>query len=104
MGDTLRYAQKIDLIQMQPRGELSSTGYALANPGVEYLVLQPSDAGEPFTVALEAGTFTVEWHSLTTRATQATTTLIQKRPGDVRLTAPFVEAGPMVVYLKRLAS
>jgi hypothetical protein len=32
MGDTLRYAQRMNLIEMQPRGELSSTGYVLASP------------------------------------------------------------------------
>ena len=55
MGDTLRYAQKMNLISMEPRGELTSTGYALANPGEEYLILQPNDSLEPLTVRLEAG-------------------------------------------------
>ena len=39
MGDTLRFAERMNLIAMEPRGDLSSTGYALANPGEEYLVL-----------------------------------------------------------------
>jgi len=30
LGDTLRYANLIDLLAMEPRGELASTGYALA--------------------------------------------------------------------------
>ena len=38
-----RFAERMNLIEMEPRGDLSSTGYALANPGQEYLVLQPSD-------------------------------------------------------------
>jgi hypothetical protein len=38
MGDTLRYAQKVNLLAMELRGDLSSTGFALANPGEEYLV------------------------------------------------------------------
>jgi hypothetical protein len=37
------------LLAMTPRGELSSTGYALADPGREYLVLRPAGAAEPFT-------------------------------------------------------
>ena len=41
MGDTVRYAERVWLIEMQPRGDLSSTGYLLASPGVEYLALQP---------------------------------------------------------------
>ena len=55
MGDTLRYAQRMNLISMEPRGELTSTGYALANPGEEYLVLQPNDTPEALTVRLEPG-------------------------------------------------
>jgi len=60
MGDTLRFAQRIKLIELEPSGSLSSTGYALANAGEEYLVLQPSEAAEAFTVTLGAGTYTVE--------------------------------------------
>ena len=67
MGDTLRYAERMDLIEMEPRGELSSTGYALANPGEEYLVLQPSDTADPFNVTLEANAYSVQWHSVSTR-------------------------------------
>ena len=40
MGDTRRYAERIGLIDMQPGRDLASTGYALANPGSEYLVLE----------------------------------------------------------------
>ena len=32
MGDTLRFAGRMNLVEMEPRGDLSSTGYALANP------------------------------------------------------------------------
>ena len=41
MGDTLRYAEKLDLINMEPRGDLTATNFALVNSGKEYLVLQP---------------------------------------------------------------
>jgi len=67
MGDTLRFAQRMNLIEMQPRGDLSSTGYALPNEGAEYLVLQPSESADAFTVMLEAGTYTVEWFSVGSR-------------------------------------
>src|SRR5918993_4100944 len=50
MGDTLRFAQRMDLVMMEPRGDLSSTGYVLANPGTEYLVFQTSETAESFTV------------------------------------------------------
>jgi len=32
MGDTIRYARRMRLIEMEPAGDLCSTGYALANP------------------------------------------------------------------------
>ena len=60
MGDTLRYAERMQLIEMTPRGDLSSTGYALANPGQEYLVLQSDEPAKPFTVTLVAGSYRVE--------------------------------------------
>jgi hypothetical protein len=63
MGDTIRYAQWMGLIEMTPRRDLSSTGYFLAHPGVEYLVLQPTSM-EGFTVTLEPGTYSVEWFAV----------------------------------------
>jgi hypothetical protein len=53
MSDTLRFAQRLNLVEMTRRGDLSSTGYALANMGEEYLILQP-DTAELFTVRYQA--------------------------------------------------
>jgi hypothetical protein len=72
------------------------------DPGQEYLILQPSETAQPFTVMLGAGTYSVEWHSLATRATQAAGTLTRESGGSVSFTAPFAEAGPVVVYLKQI--
>jgi Family of unknown function (DUF6298) len=69
MGDTARLAQRLDLIRMQPRGELSSTGYVLANEGSEYVVLQPTATADPFTLMLEPGTYQAEWFSVEARDT-----------------------------------
>jgi hypothetical protein len=97
MGDTRRYAETIDLIGMTPRGDLSSTGYALAKPGTEYLILQPGS--ETFTATLASGTYTADWHDITSRST---------RTGD-QLTVPdeepirFTINGPAVLHLKRIA-
>ncbi len=102
MGDTLRYAQKMQLIAMQPRGELSSTGYALANLGEEYLVLQPCETTEPFTVKLPAGTYNVEWFSVNDHETKAGDPVMVKRARNQRFIAPFTQAGPAVAYLKRI--
>jgi len=66
LGDTLRYAQEVRLAAMTPRADASSTGYALVDPGHEYLVLQPVEKGGSFTVTLEAGTYAPQWHDLST--------------------------------------
>jgi hypothetical protein len=100
MGDTLRFAERMRLIAMVPREDLSSTGYVLANLGSEYLVLQPNETAEPFSVMLEAGTYTVEWHSLRTRETAEADPLTVEHASTIRLRTPFAEAGPAAVYLK----
>ena len=101
LGDTLRYAQKMKLIEMVPHGELTSTGYALANPGKDYLVLQPSAAVKPFSVELNAGIYAVEWFSVDSREMQAGEVVIVKRKGKRSFTPPFMQAGPVVLFLKR---
>jgi hypothetical protein len=48
LGDTRRFAERMNLAAMTPRNELASTRYCLAHPGHEYLIYQPK-AGEAFT-------------------------------------------------------
>ena len=87
------------LIDMMPRGELASTGYALANPGTEYLVLQP-------TAPVRRSPST--WRPAGTRSSGS------KWPGERRRGDPIVEiveagaapfrapfTGPAVLYLRR---
>ena len=102
MGDTLRYAEKMDLLQMEPHDDLTSTGFALANPGQEYLVLQVKNEADPFTVKLNAGTYAAEWFSLNLRETTNAEEVTVQNDGEVRFMAPFSEAGPAVLYVKRL--
>ncbi len=94
MGDTRRYAERMGLVDMVPRGDLSSTGYALANPGVEYLVL--ALGGGPFRVMLAAGTYAVEWYDVTSRET-VTAEPVTVEDGPVDFTPP---AAPAVLYLR----
>jgi hypothetical protein len=101
MGDTLRYAQRMNLIRMEPRGDLTSTGYALASPGEEYLVLQPNDTPDPLTVQVEPGVYQVEWFSVSGRETQTVVQVSIHSARESSFTAPFPEAGPAVLYLKR---
>jgi Family of unknown function (DUF6298) len=102
MGDTRRYAERMRLIAMEPRGDLSSTGYALVNPGEEYLILQPSDTADPPTVTLATGSYAVEWRSLSRRETVEGDQLTVEGEETVSFTAPFAEAGPAALYLKRV--
>jgi hypothetical protein len=101
MGDTLRFAEHMKLIEMLPRSDLSSTSYALANPGQEYLVLQPSGMADSFTVTLEAGTYTVEWFSISSRQTQVGGSVTVESAGNVSFTPTGLPAGPVVLYLNR---
>ena len=103
MGDTARFAERMDLIRMEPRVDVSSTGYALANPGTEVLVLAPR--GGPFTVRLEPGTYAVEWFGVEGRETVtagpvALDEVALERGGDVAFDAPAEIAGPAVLYLR----
>lgn len=60
MGYTLIYAKKMDLKDMLPLNDLSSTTYCMANPGSKYLIYQPASR-TPFTVNLAAGQYSYEW-------------------------------------------
>lgn len=84
---------------MSPRTDLSETGFALAHPGNEYLILQPSDTGDPFTMTLTPGRYAVEWHSLGSRKTVPGTTLTVADDNPISSSAPFEAAGPAVVHL-----
>jgi hypothetical protein len=100
MGDTARYAERIGLVGMEPRGELGSTGYVLANPAVEYLVLQQAP-GESFTLTLEPGRYAVEWFDVDTRKTVQGDGVTVREVGDVSFTPPF-EGDPSVLYLRAI--
>jgi hypothetical protein len=101
MGDTLRFASRMKLIEMVPRSDLSSTGYALANPGEEYLVLQPNEEADPFTAMVEAGTYAVEWFDITSRQTETDGEVSVGRSETTLFTPTERATGPMVLYLKR---
>ncbi len=86
LGNTRRYADKIDLAHDVPSGSLSSTGYCLANPGTQYLVYQPSSGA--FTVTMVAGSYTFEWYN-PKAGTVASTGSVSVAAGTVTFTPPF---------------
>jgi hypothetical protein len=99
MGDTVRWAERIGLREMAPSGELASSGFALANPGVEYLVLQPDEDANGVEVELEAGTYHVEWFSLADRESRDGADLTVDA-GRHMLSRPADTDGPVVFYLR----
>ncbi len=74
----------------------------LANPNQEYLILQPSEITTPFAVSLGVGSYSVEWFSVFRREAKEVANLTIDVAEPVTFTAPFAEAGPVVLYLKRV--
>lgn len=96
LGDTRRFADKVNLATMTPHVETASTGYCLANPGSEYLIYQPK-AGESFTVKLKAGTHRYEWFN-PAKGVAAGSGRVESSGGIQQFIAPF--NGDAVLYLK----
>jgi len=97
MGATRRYARRIDLVHMAPRGDVCSTGFCLVRPGREYLVYQPGSGSFSVNLSPAVGRrFVLEWAHPGSGG--------GKRAPDVRgaaaatLTPPF--DGPAVAYLR----
>ena len=101
MGDTRRYAERMNLIRMEPRGDLTSTGFALVDVGREYLVLQPDETSSTFTVEVPAGTYAVEWFSVAARETVRADPVTVKDTERCTFQPPFAARGPTVLYLHR---
>jgi hypothetical protein len=100
MGDTRRYADRMNLIEMEPLGNPSSTGYALENPGQEYLVLEPKGDGHAFTVELAAGRYSGGWFNVATREAASGDEVAVDADGDVEFPSPW-PTEPAVLYLAR---
>ncbi len=61
MGYTREFAERVDLVNMAPRGDLVSTGYCLAYPDHEYIVYFPESAEARVDLRGASGEFAVEW-------------------------------------------
>lgn len=101
MGQTRKYADKINLARMKPEPRLAQTGFILAEPGPEYLAYQDGSQGE-FWVDLSgaSGLFQVEWFDPTADKTHAGKPV--EAGGKRTFTTPF--PGPAVLYLKHRAA
>jgi hypothetical protein len=63
MGQTRRFAERIDMTGMMPRGDLASTKFCLAKPGQKYLVYLPEGNKVTIDLADAKADFIVEWHN-----------------------------------------
>lgn len=95
LGHTMRYAKKMDMATMTPRGDLASTQYCLANPGKEYIIYLPDGGNVVVDLSEITGQFAVEWFNPRTGA--ATGSEISAGGSKVDFTAPF--EGDAVLYL-----
>ncbi len=97
MGQTRAFSQRVNLAKALPVEDVASSGFCLANSGVEYLVYQPK-AGEAFTVKLPEGSFHYEWFD-PTKGASAESGEIKATGVATSFRAPFT--GDAVLYLKR---
>jgi hypothetical protein len=100
LGYILKYSRKLNLAQVTPHGELSSTSYVLAQTpaeGAEYLVYAPG--GGTFTVDLSAmassRSLSVEWFNPSTGTTTTGDSIVAGSSSS--FTSPF--SGDAVLYL-----
>jgi hypothetical protein len=101
LGQTRRFAERMDLSRMTPSLDIASTRFCLANAGREYLVYQP-DAQQQFTVDLQdaPAEFAVEWFDVQTGETRA----IETVTGGALRVFKSPTSAPSVLYLKSNAA
>ena len=61
LGYTLSYAKRMNLVYAVPIKVLASTGYCIANPGVEYLIYLPDGGDITVDLSDAKGSLNVEW-------------------------------------------
>ena len=98
MGYTRSFALRINLAAMEPRGDLASSGYCLADTDsgkAEYLVYLPGGGPVEVDLSAGAGTMVAEWFDPTSGSTADIFSI--EGGGPVSLSAPF--GGHAVLYI-----
>ena len=98
MGQTRDYALRMNLNRVFPYGELSSTGYCLADPGREYLVYQPESGLFKLKLHGAVGPFEVEWFYPQTGERIAGRSF----SGGMAIDFTPPKPGEVVLYLKKI--
>ena len=89
LGHTRQFAQRINLAATFPHPELASTGYCLAEPGVQYVVFQPKP-GEAFSVDVKPGAYLYRWFNAD-QGVAAGEGRIESAGGRQEFKAPFAQ-------------
>jgi hypothetical protein len=87
LGYTREYADRVDLAAMVPRGDLASTEYCLAAPGLAYLVYLPNGGSVSVNLRAATGPVSVEWFSPSTGETIDAGTI--EGGASTEFTSPF---------------
>jgi len=85
----------IDPATMAPDNGLVSTGFALANPGTEYIVFVHKDSSATIDLSAASGSLTAKWYDTATGAYSSSSTVDGGK--KVTLTNPFEE--DVVLYV-----
>jgi hypothetical protein len=99
MGQTRRLAECLDLAPTRPAADLTSTGFALANPGQEYVVYQPAPGRFRVDLSDAPGTFEVTWWGPEAGREEAGSI---EGGHPIGLTCP--DGGPGAIHLSRTGS
>ena len=95
LGYTRRYAERMNLASSRPLGSLTSTGYCLATPGVEYLVYAPEGGAFQVDLGSTRRRLRAEWLNPSTGEALQGEAITST--GMTTLSAPFT--GDSVLYL-----
>jgi hypothetical protein len=96
MGDTLRYVNRVNFVNMVPSTSKSSTKFALVHEGNTYIVYQPGSG--KFDVNMKAGIYDFEWFNPKSSKV-ASFSKITLNDGIYSFTPPF--NGNAVLFLKK---
>ena len=100
LGRAVELSRRIDLAASRPAGDLSATGYCLADPGRSYLVFAPE--GGPFDLDLSAAPTRCDTLWLDPRTDAVTSGDPLVGGGRVAFRPPFV--GPAVLLVTAVAA
>jgi len=98
LGYVRSFAERVDLVTMEPSGDLASTGYCLssaASGGSEFLVYAPNGGGATVDLSGIEGNLTVEWFDPSDGTSQAGGSV--PAGGSETFSPPF--GGDAVLYL-----